>query len=584
MPRKIEISKIEKIRHSLAHILAIAVLEMYPDTKLGFGPAIENGFYYDFLLSKPITQNDLPIIEEKMREIIKKALPFKKEIWSFERALKFYKNQPLKRELIREKSDLYNVQIYKTGDHFFDFCKGGHVENTSEIPVDGFKLIKIAGAYFKGDAKREQLTRIYGLAFETKQQLEEFLKNQEEAEKRDHRKIGLALELYMVSEDVGPGLILWLPRGTIIRDTLERWAIETEKKWGYIRVATPHVAKENLFKTSGHLPYYKNSMYPKMKLDDAVYYLKAMNCPMHHLIFKSRIRSYKELPLRLAEYGDVYRYEKSGELYGLMRVRGMTMNDAHIYCTLDQAVDEFLSVIKLHQYYYSILNIKDYYMELSLRNPKKRKKYLGNNEMWIEAEELMRAAMEKSEVPYIVVNDGAAFYGPKIDFQIKAVTGRIFTASTGQIDLFMAERFNLEYIDKDGSRKSPVIIHRAPLGTHERFIGFLIEHFAGNFPIWLAPEQIRIVPVSDKFINYGKLILENLKNRNIRAHLDESRATLKKKILEAEKMKVPFIFVIGEKEVQSNSISVRQHGKGNLGKLTLNQFLQNFEISFQIPA
>ncbi len=584
MPRKIEISKIEKIRHSLAHILAMAVLEMYPDTKLGFGPAIENGFYYDFLFSKPITQNDLPIIEEKMREIIKKALPFKKEIWSFERALEFYKNQPLKRELIREKSDLYNVQIYKTGDHFFDFCKGGHVENTSEIPVDGFKLIKIAGAYFKGDAKREQLTRIYGLAFETKQQLEEFLKNQEEAEKRDHRKIGLALELYMVSEDVGPGLILWLPRGTIIRDTLERWAIETEKKWGYIRVATPHVAKENLFKTSGHLPYYKNSMYPKMKLDDAIYYLKAMNCPMHHLIFKSRIRSYKELPFRLAEYGDVYRYEKSGELYGLMRVRGMTMNDAHIYCTLDQAVDEFLSVIKLHQYYYSILNIKDYYMELSLRNPKKRKKYLGNNEMWIEAEELMRAAMEKSKVPYIVVNDGAAFYGPKIDFQIKAVSGRIFTASTSQIDLFMAERFNLEYIDKDGSRKSPVIIHRAPLGTHERFIGFLIEHFAGNFPIWLAPEQIRIVPVSDKFINYGKLILENLKNHNIRAHLDESRATLKKKILEAEKMKVPFIFVIGEKEMQSNSISVRQHGKGNLGKLTLNQFLQNFKIFFQIPA
>lgn len=578
-----KITHIEKIRHSLAHILAMAVLEMRPNAKLGYGPAIENGFYYDFLFSEPLEQKDVPAIEEKMREIIKKALPFKKEIWSFERALEFYKNQPFKRELIREKSDLYNVQIYKTGDHFFDFCKGGHLENTSEIPLNAFKLDKIAGVYFKGDSKREQLTRIYGIAFETKEELEEFLKNREESEKRDHRKIGAELELYTISEEVGPGLILWLPRGVIVRDTLEKWAIETEKKWGYVRVATPHVAKENLFKTSGHLPYYKESMYPKMKLDDAVYYLKAMNCPMHHLIFNSRVRSYRELPLRLAEYGDVYRYEKSGELYGLMRVRGMSMNDAHIYCAQDQAIDEFINVIRLHQYYYDTLGIKDYYMELSLRDPKKKKKYSGDNEIWIEAEELMREAMEKSKVPYVVVNKGAAFYGPKIDFQIKSAVGRIFTASTSQIDLFSAQRFNLEYTDKDGSKKRPIIIHRAPLGTHERFIGFLIEQFIGNFPAWLAPEQIRILPLSDKFIDYAKSVLENLKDRGIRAELDQSNETLGKKIREAEKMKVPFIFVVGKKELENNSVAVRQRLKGDLGQMTLDQFLQTFGANFQIP-
>lgn len=576
-------SKIEKIRHSLAHILAMAVLEMRPDAKLGYGPAIENGFYYDFLFSKPLEQKDIPGLENKMREIIKKNLPFKKEIWSFERALNFYKNQPFKRELIREKSDGREVQIYKTGDHFFDFCKGGHIENTSEIPIEAFKLDRIAGAYFKGDSKREQLTRIYGLAFETKEELENYLKNQEELQKRDHRKIGQDLELYTISEQVGPGLILWLPRGTIIRDTLERWAVQTEKKWGYTRVATPHVAKESLFKTSGHLPYYKESMYPKMKLDDDIYYLKAMNCPMHHLIFKSRPRSYRELPLRLAEYGDVYRYEKSGELYGLMRVRGMSMNDAHIYCTIDQAVDEFVSAIKLHQYYYETLGIKDYYMELSLRNPKKMKKYLGANEMWLEAEELMREAMEKSKVPYVVVNDGAAFYGPKIDFQIKAVTGRIFTASTNQIDLFMAERFGLLYTDKDGLKKQPVIIHRAPLGTHERFIGMLIEQYAGDFPVWLAPEQVRILAVSDKFNSYAMSILEKLKSADIRAEFDQSDQTLGKKVRDAEKMKVPFIFIIGQKEMEKNLIAVRQRNKGDLGQMSFDKFLEIFGRSFSIP-
>jgi len=578
------ISKIEKIRHSLAHILAMAVLELQPDAKLGYGPAIENGFYYDFLLSQPLEQKDLERIESKMREIIKKNLPFKQELWSLQRALEFYKNQPFKQELIKEKSNSINVQIYKTGDHFFDFCKGGHVENTSEIPIDAFKLEKIAGAYWKGDSKRPQLTRIYGIAFEKKEDLQNYLKIQQESKKRDHRKIGQELKLYMISDEIGPGLILWLPRGTIIRDTLEKWAVETEKKWGYIRVSTPHVAKETLFKTSGHLPYYKESMYPKMKLDDAVYYLKAMNCPMHHLIYKSATRSYRDLPLRIAEYGDVYRYEKSGELYGLMRVRGMSMNDAHIYCTIEQAVEEFLNVIKLHQYYYNILGIKDYYMELSLRDPKKKKKYSGDNEMWIEAEELMRQAMEKSGVPYVVANEGAAFYGPKIDFQIKAATGKIFTASTSQIDLFMAERFDLVYTDKDGSKKRPVIIHRAPLGTHERFIGFLIEQYIGDFPIWLAPEQITILPISDKFINYAKNILEKLKNNNIRATLDASDDSLSKKVRQAEKMKIPFIFIIGQKEEQLGTVAVRQRGKGNLGQMSLEKFLKDFGAEFSIPS
>jgi len=573
-------AKIEEIRHSLAHLLAAAVQKHFPKTKLGMGPAIENGFYYDFLFEKPISEKDLKKLEEEMRNLISQNLPFERQIWSYKKAKEFFKDQFFKLELIEEKSDKKTIQIYKTGN-FFDFCKGGHVKNTKEINPDAFCLQRIAGAYWKGNEKNQMLTRIYGLAFKTKKELEDFLEQQKQIEKNDHRKIGAQQELFFFHEMVGPGLVLWLPKGTIIRQELEKWAVTTEKKWGYLRVATPHVAKEELFKTSGHLPYYQDAMYPKMVLDDAVYYLKAMNCPMHHLIFKAKPRSYKELPLRLAEYGDDYRYEKSGELFGLMRVRGMRMNDAHIYCTKEQAIEEFVNVIKLHQYYYEKLGIKNYYMELSLRDPKKKKKYLGSEKMWQDAEDFMKRAMEKSNVPYVVTQEGAAFYGPKIDFQIKSAIGRIFTASTNQIDFFMAERFDLEYTDKNGLKKRPVIIHRAPLGTHERFIGFLIEHFKGSFPVWLAPEQVWVLPISQKHLTFAKKIVAELFEKEIRVVLKPEEQTLPKRIKEGIEQKIPYLIIIGDKEVKENIISVRQRGNAKTVSIPFSNFLQKISKEIQ---
>lgn len=581
--RKEEISQnnIDHIRHSLAHILAMAVIDLYKNVKLGIGPVIENGFYYDFDLKNTIQQEDLPKIEEKMHQIINQSLDFEQIHWPKKKALIYFKKQPYKLELIKEKVKSNKVQVYKTAN-FFDFCKGGHVNNTQELKNIAFKLTTVAGAYWRGKETNPMLQRIYGIAFKTKGELQKYLTNIEEAKKRDHRKIGADLELFTFCEDIGPGLVLWLPAGVTIRTLLEQWAIETEEKWGYVRTITPHLAKEGLFKTSGHLPYYQESMYPKMKLDDATYYLKAMNCPMHHLIFKAKLRSYKELPLRIAEYGTVYRYEKSGELFGLMRVRGMSMNDAHIYCMQDQAIDEFLSVIKLHQYYYDTLGIKDYYMEMSLRDPKKRKKYLGSEQMWQKAENFMREAMKKSGVPYTEVKGGAAFYGPKIDFQIKSVTGRIFTASTNQIDFFMAERFDLEYVDKNGSRQRPVIIHRAPLGTHERFIGFLIEHFAGNFPPWLAPIQVTVIPVSNKQLTYAANIVKQLKEINIRVQFNQENSPLGKKIRSAELLKIPYIIVVGEKEQASTTLSVRERHSKRLHLYKINEFIEL--ITFKIKT
>lgn len=576
-----KVKNLNNIRHSLSHILAMAVLDLYKNVKLGIGPVIKNGFYYDFDLKASIKEEELPKIEGRMREIIGQELDFERKLWSRKKALAYFKNQPYKVELIQDKVKTGKVQVYKTGE-FYDFCKGGHIENTRDLKNIAFKLINVAGAYWKGDENRPMLQRIYGIAFATELELRQYLKIQQEAQKRDHRKIGVDLGLFTFSEDVGSGLVLWLPRGTVIRQVLENWVIETEAKWGYVRVSTPHVGKEILFKTSGHLPYYKDSMYPRMKLDDAVYYLKAMNCPMHHLIFKSKLRSYKELPLRIAEYGDVYRYEKSGELFGLMRVRGMRMNDAHIYCTEEQAIEEFVNVIKLHQYYYDILGIKDYYMEMSLRDPKKKTKYLGSEKMWQKAKLFMHKAMEKSNVPYKIVPEGAAFYGPKIDFQIKSVTGRVFTASTNQIDFFMAERFGLEYVDKDGLRKRPVIIHRAPLGTHERFIGFLIEHFAGNFPVWLSPVQVLVIPISARHFIYAENITRLMRESGLRVECNQSDEPLGKKIRSAELLKIPYIVVVGAKEEVSNTLSVRERYSKELHQYRIDQFLEL--ITFKIKT
>lgn len=572
--------KINIQRHSLSHVLAAAVLEMFPDAKFAIGPSIENGFYYDFELPRTLIPEDLEILQEKMKKFIQANHAFEKKVVPIDEALEHFEklNQPYKVQLIKDlqQAGEKEVSIYKSGP-FVDLCTGPHVESSGELPQDAFKLNKISGAYWKGDEKNAMLQRIYGLAFADKKALKEHLAMLEEAEKRDHRKIGAEQELFAFSPQIGSGLVLWLPNGNIIKEELEKWAKETEEKLGYVRVTTPIITKEDLFYTSEHLPHYKDSMYSPMDIDGEKYYIKPMNCPFHHTIFKNRLRSYRELPLRLAEYGWCHRYEDSGSLFGLMRVRGMQMNDAHIYCTKEQAVKEFVDVIKLHEYYYQSLGIKDYYMELALRNPE-NKKYHGDDAMWQEAEDLMRQAMEISKVPYVVQNDGAAFYGPKIDFQIKSITGRIFTASTNQIDLFMPKKFDLKYIDQNGQEQFVVCIHRAPLGTHERFIGFLIEHFSGVWPVWLSPVQAMVIPVSEKFKDYAEKVAAQLKENQVRATVDASDESLGKRIRQAEKQKIPYMLVVGEKEEKDKSVAIRARGQKEQETMQLEKFIAKIKL------
>jgi len=567
-------------RHSAAHILAQALKEIRKNVKLAIGPDTENGFFYDVLVEPPIKEEELKEIEKKMKNIVKQRQKFERFTMPIDQAIEFLKKQgedfkvemalELKNQGEKELSFYRNVSPDKKIEYFIDMCNGPHVNHTGEIGA--FKLISVSGAYWKGNKNGPQLQRIYGLLFDTQEELDQYEKMIEEAKKRDHRKLGQELEIYTTSEDIGPGLIIWLPRGYIIKEELEKWAKETEEEWGYQRVTTPIITKENLFYTSEHLPHYKDYMFPPMELDDGEkYYIKPMNCPFHHTIFAIRPRSYRELPLRLAEYGICHRYEDSGALFGLMRVRSMTMNDAHIYCTEEQAVDEFVKVIELHKYYYNILGIKDYWMELALRNPKNTK-YHGNEEMWQKAEALTRKAMEISGVDYVVEHDGAAFYGPKVDFQIKSSIGKVFTASTCQLDLFMPEKFDLKYVDKDGTFKRPVCIHRSPLGTHERFIGFLIEHFAGAFPTWLAPEQIRILPVSEVFMDYCMQLRDIFKKHRLRVSI-EVEETLAKRIRNAEKMKIPYMLVIGEREKTNRTIHVRNYFTGEQKEWNIDNFI-----------
>ncbi len=575
---------IEARRHSAAHVLAQAVLEKYPEASLAIGPSIENGFYYDILTQSTITAEDLADLEKRMKYIAKARQKFIQYSLPLSEAIQYLERhgQKFKVEMARELGEKGEKEIsfYRNvnpsnGDvKFVDMCAGPHVSNTGEIGV--FKLTTVSGAYWRGDSKREQLQRIYGILFETAEELKAYEYMMEEAKKRDHRKIGAELELFTTSEKIGPGLILWLPRGQIIRDQLEAWGKETESKYGYERVSTPAITKEELFYISEHLPHYKESMFPPMQLDNENYYLKPMNCPFHHMIFGMRPRSYRELPLRLAEYGINHRYEDSGGLFGLMRVRAMTMNDAHIYCTEEQAVEEFVTVLKMHDYYYKLLGITEYYMELALRNPG-NDKYHGDDAMWEKAESLMRKAMEVSGISYKVENDGAAFYGPKVDFQIKSSIGREFTASTCQLDLFMPMKFDLKYVDKDGSLKTPVIIHRSPLGTHERFVGFLIEHFAGAFPLWLSPEQIRILPVSEKYQPQAAELAGKLREQGFRVHTDDSDETLGKRIRNAEKMKIPRMIVLGEKEAESGLVNVRNFFSGVQGEMSLDAFIREIQ-------
>ena len=561
-------------RHSTAHLMAEAVQSMYPEVKFWVGPAVEAGFYYDMDLGgKVITEEDLAVLEKKMAELAKKNSSFERKEISKADAIKYFteKGDEYKLDLLSNLAD-DGITLYTQGD-FTDLCRGPHIPNTSFIKA--IKLTSVAGAYWKGDEKNKQLTRVYGISFPNQKELDEHLLMLEEAKKRDHRKLGKELSIYTMDDDVGQGLVLWMPNGTVIIEELEKLAKETENAAGYKRVVTPHIAKENLYLTSGHLPYYADSMYPPMELDGTKYYLKAMNCPHHHKIFDAEPKSYKDLPYRIAEYGTCYRYEQSGELFGLMRVRCLHMNDAHIYCSKEQFAQEFKAVNDMYIKYFKIFGIDKYVMRLSLHDPAKLgEKYVNEPELWLETEELVRSVLIENNIPYVEVKGEGAFYGPKIDVQIWSVIGREFTLATNQVDFAQSRSFNLSFTNKDNAREIPLIIHRAPLGTHERFIGFLLEHYAGKFPAWLAPIQVKILPISDKFMDYAETVLSKLKKAGIRAEIDDRNEKIGKKIRDTELLKVPYMLVFGEKEINENKVSVRRQGKGDAGAKDVDEFIK----------
>ena len=575
--------KLEHLRHSAAHLLAAAVMELWPDTKRTIGPAIDNGFYYDFEFSQSITEADLEKIEAKMRQILPTWKKFEKTEVSVEQAKKEYADNPYKLDLIDEFSGQgQNLTFYKSGN-YSDLCRGGHSEHPDK-DLAHFKLLSMAGAYWRGDEKNTMLTRIYGTAFPSQAELDEHLKMLEEAKLRDHRKLGKELKIFMTSDLVGPGLPLWLPNGAIIIEELEKLAVETERKAGYVRVRTPHIAKEELYKTSGHLPYYADSMFPPMHLKEdghsTTYYLKAMNCPHHHQIYAFEPHSYRDLPLRLAEYGTVYRYEKSGELFGLMRVRTMQMNDAHLYMTPEQFEEEFKAVNDLYLKYFKMFGITKYVMRFSTHDPEELgQKYVEEPELWKKTEDMVRQVLKKSGINYVEVVNEAAFYGPKIDVQVWSSIGREFTIATNQVDFAQPRRFGLTYTDKDSQEKIPIVIHRAPLGTHERFIGFLIEHFAGNFPLWLSPVQIKILTVSEKHADFAKKLATEFTDHNIRIEVDDSNETLGNKIRKNAKEKIPYTLVLGDKEMASDQLAVRVRGQEKLWTVAKAEFIKNISKS-----
>ena len=580
-----EDSQLYRIRHSVAHVMAQAVLEFYPETKYTIGPPVENGFYYDFDLPKPVVLEDLEKIEKRMRQIIAGNHAFIKKIVSAKEARQVFKDQPYKLELIEglEKGsmDEYGsplaekpeISIYQS-DTFTDLCRGPHVETTRQINPSAFKLTSIAGAYWRGDEHNKMLTRIYGTAWRTPDELKNYLKMVEEAKARDHRKLGKDLEIFFFEDEVGPGLPLWLPNGGILIDELEHLAKEMEDKAGYLRVRTPHLTKEDLFVRSGHLPYYAESMYPPMEIEGIKYYVKPMNCPMHHKIFGSKSRSYRDMPIRLAEYGTCYRYEKSGELFGLMRVRSMQMNDAHIYCMEEQFEQEFMGVIDLYKKYFDLFGIEKYIMRLSLHGKAGLgKKYVDNERLWIKTEEMVRRAMVNGSVPFKEVQDEAAFYGPKIDVQIWSAIGREFTLATNQVDFAVPARFDLKYMNKEGVEEVPLCIHRAPLSTHERMVGFLLEHYAGAFPVWLSPEQVRVIPVTDPQNEYANGIVSQLRQLGIRASSDMSAQRMNAKIRSAQLMKVPYMLVVGENEANAEQVSLRVRDGSRQDNIPLVEFI-----------
>src|SRR6201995_418278 len=570
--------------HSSAHLMAEAVESMFPGVKFWVGPPVENGFYYDMDLGdKKITEEDLRKLEVKMAELAKKNEVYQRREISKADAVKYFsdKGDGYKLDLLENLQD-GEITFYTQGD-FTDLCRGPHIPNTGLIKA--IKLTNIAGAYWKGNEKNKMLTRVYGITFPSQKELDEHLALLEEAKKRDHRKLGKELGIFTMDDDVGPGLALWMPNGTIIIEELEKLAKETELAAGYKRVVTPHIAKESMYLTSGHLPYYADSMFPPMELDGEKYYLKSMNCPHHHKIFAAEQKSYKDLPYRLAEYGTCYRYEQSGELFGLMRVRCLHMNDAHIYCTREQFFDEFNAVNEIYLKYFKIFGIDKYVMRFSTHDPAKLgQKYINEPELWKETEDLVRDVLIRTNTPYIEVPDEAAFYGPKIDVQIWSTIGREFTLATNQVDFAQGKRFRLEFTNKDNHAETPLIIHRAPLGTHERFIGFLLEHYAGKFPVWLAPLQVKLLPISDKYMGYAQTVLESLKNADIRASIDDRSEKIGKKIRDTELARVPFMLIIGEKEMNDHQVSVRRQGKGDIGVQNVETFIRDIKSEIKLRS
>jgi threonyl-tRNA synthetase len=590
--------RLYRLRHSMAHVMAQAVRDLHPDVRFAIGPPIDDGFYYDFDLGmgpdgRPTTfsPEDLAAIEKRMRQIIAGKHPFQYREVSADEARALFAGQPYKLELIEglAKGDVdeYGVErddadgdrsgapgdagdAARAGAHavvistyrqdaFEDLCKGPHVEHTGQLPADAFKLLSVAGAYWRGDEHNPMLQRIYGTAWLNKKDLAAHLLMLEEAKKRDHRKLGRELDIFTFDDEVGPGLPLWLPNGGILIEEIERLAKEAEARHGYQRVRTPNLAKEDLFLHSGHLPYYAESMYPPMELEGVRYYVKPMNCPMHHKIFASRPRSYRDLPLRLAEYGTCYRFEKSGELIGLLRVRSLQMNDAHIYCSAEQFEVEFLDVIAMYLEYFALFGIERYVMRFSTHHKRGLgKKYVDNAPLWLHTEDMVRRAMHSGNIPFVEVPDEAAFYGPKIDVQIWSATGREFTLATNQVDFAQPERFDLTYTSAGGGAERPLCIHRAPLSTHERLIGFLIEHYAGAFPVWLAPEQARVIPITEDHNGYAERVAAELRAAGLRVAADLGADRMNAKIRDAQLMKVPYMLVVGDQEMADGTVAIRR--------------------------
>ncbi|MER3473088.1 MAG: threonine--tRNA ligase [Armatimonadota bacterium] len=570
---------LETLRHSTAHLMAQAVCELFPGTKLAIGPPIEDGFYYDVDPPQPITGEDLPRIEERMREIAERDLPIERIEMPRIDALKLVRElgQDYKVQIIEEIPEEETISFYRQGD-FIDLCRGPHVERTSQIKH--FKLLSIAGAYWRGDARNKMLTRLYGTAWFTEEELQDYLQRMEEAKRRDHRKLGRELGIFLISPEVGSGLPLWLPKGAILRDTLETFLKKEQLKRGYLPVVTPHIGKLDLYKTSGHWYKYQESMFHPIQVENEEYMLKPMNCPHHIQIYKSETRSYRDLPLRLAEFGTVYRYEQSGELGGLTRVRGFTVDDSHIFVTPDQLEDEFKNVVDLVLYVFERLGLEEYHARVGLRDPKSDK-YVGSNEAWEQAQRAILQAVEHMGIQYTVAEGEAAFYGPKLDFLAKDCLGRMWQLGTVQVDYTLPERFDLEYIGPDGQPHRPVMIHRAPFGSLERLIGILIEHYAGAFPLWLAPVQVIVLPIADRHVPYAQQIRQQLEEHGFRVGVDARNEKTGFKVREAELQKIPYMLVVGDRDVSNQTVSVRKRSAGDQGAMTLDAFIARLRAEME---